>query len=82
MAHPLDPHKAKSPLAIMQAVNAQAGSVILDKWSVLDPTRAEKQLNAYSGLNAFRKLSPLDRGITDPHWSPDGLAAACGLVTG
>jgi hypothetical protein len=53
--------------------------VVLDKWSALDPALAERQLNAYSGINAFRKTGPLDRGLNDPHWTPDALAAACGL---
>jgi hypothetical protein len=79
MAHPVTPNHMKSPALLAAAVNTAAGHVVVDRYGLLDPALAEKQLNGYSGVNAFRKLGPLDRGINDPHWTPDGLAVACGL---
>jgi hypothetical protein len=81
MAHPVTPNHMKSPALMAATVNTAAGHTVLDnRFSLLDPTLAEKQLNAFSGVNAFRKTGPLDRGINDPHWTPDGLALACGLI--
>ncbi len=80
MAHPITANHMKSPALAAAAVNASYGRVVLDKFSLLDPTLAENQLNAAAGANNFRKLGPLSRGINDPQWSPDGLAVAMGLT--
>jgi hypothetical protein len=79
MTHPITPVHMKTPALFAQAVNTAYGRVVLDKWSELDPTLAEKQINAAAGVAVFRKSGPLDRGITDTHWSPDGIALAMGL---
>jgi hypothetical protein len=70
----------KSPTLMAATVNAAYGHTVLDRFSLLDPALAEKQMNVASGVTSFRKNGPLDRGITDPHWSPDGLAWALGLI--
>lgn len=80
MAHPITPAHMKSPHLMAATVNAAYGHTVLDKWSLLDPGLAERQMNAAAGVAGFRKNGPLDRGINDPLWSPDGLALALGLV--
>jgi hypothetical protein len=80
-SHPLDHNKMKSPGTVAAIVNATAGHVVVDWWGQLDPARAEKQLNAFSGFQGFRPNGPLSRGITDPSWSPDDFSHACGLST-
>jgi hypothetical protein len=71
----------KTPELLASTVNAAYGKVVVDKWGLLDPLLAERQINAQVGAPfPFRQHGPLDRGITDPHWSPDGLAQAMGLV--
>jgi hypothetical protein len=69
----------KSPQVFADAINTSYGRTVLDKWSILDPHLAEKQINAAAGVAVFHKSGPLDRGITDTHWSPDGIALAMGL---
>lgn len=81
MAHPITTNHMKSPALLADAVNTFYGQIVVDKWGLLDPTLAEKQINAKVGAPVpFRQHGPLDRGITDPHWSPDGLATAMGLT--
>ena len=75
----IDQHTMKSPAAITAAVNSFYGSTILNKFSELDQALAEKQINAAAAATNFRHSGPLDRGINDPHWSPDGLSHAMGL---
>ena len=76
----VNPHNMKDPNAMAVVINATAGSTILTKYGVLDPLLGEKQVNAWVGAGAqFRKLGPLDRGASDPKWTPDGFSAACGL---
>ena len=75
----VDNHTMKSPSHMAQAVNDYYGSTVITKFGVLDPTLAEKQINAAAGATNFRKTGPLDRGLTDPKWSPDGLSHAMGL---
>ena len=75
----IDQHTMKSPAAITVAVNSFYGSTILNKFSELDQALAEKQINAAAAATNFRHSGPLDRGINDPHWSPDGLSHAMGL---
>jgi hypothetical protein len=79
--HPITKTHMKSPALLQQTVNAAAGKIVVDNWGLLDPTLAEKQLNAFSGFKGFRHSGPLDRGINDPSWDPDGFAHACGLST-
>jgi hypothetical protein len=80
-SHPITRDHMKSPVLLQQTVNAAAGKIVVDKWGLLDPTLAEKQLNGFSGFKGFRASGPLDRGITDPGWTPDQFAHACGLST-
>lgn len=80
MAHPVTPNHMKSPTLLAATVNTLYGSTVVDRYGLLDPTLAEKQINAKVGTKAFRKNGPLDRGITDPKWAPDELAIAMGLV--
>jgi hypothetical protein len=80
-SHPITRDHMKSPVLLQQTVNAAAGKIVVDNWGLLDPTLAEKQLNAFSGFKGFRAAGPLDRGITDPGWTPDQFAHACGLST-
>ena len=75
----LSKHTMMSPGAVALQVNTVYGTTVIDKFGILDPTRAEKQLNAKLGTSVFHKNGPLDRGINDPHWTPDGLAAALGI---
>jgi hypothetical protein len=71
----------KTPHLMASTVNAYYGKVVVDKWGLLDPMLAERQINAQVGSpHPFRKNGPLDRGINDPHGSPDGLALAMGLA--
>jgi hypothetical protein len=70
----------KNPALLAATVNAFYGTVVVDKYGALDPALAERQLNAKIGASKpFRHSGPLDRGINDPHWSPDDLAIALGL---
>lgn len=64
-----------------QQVNDAFGRVVVDQAGFLDPILAAKQINAAVGTDVFYANGPLDRGITDPHWSPDELAADMGLET-
>ena len=81
MAHPITHIHMKTPYLMAAAINAYYGKTVVDKWGLLDPTLAEKQINAQVGApHPFRLNGPLDRGINDPHWSPDGLALAMGLA--
>jgi hypothetical protein len=80
MAHPITPHIMKNPALLAATINANYGMVVVDKWGMLDPALAERQINAQVGASKpFRHSGPLDRGINDPHWSPDALATAMGL---
>jgi hypothetical protein len=76
----IDNHTMKSSAAITAAVNSFYGSTVLNKFSELDPALAEKQINTAAGATNFRHSGPLDRGINDPHWSPDALSHAMGLT--
>lgn len=81
MAHPITPNHMKSPELAAAAINASYGRTVVDKWGILDSGLAEKQINAaVTGTKPFRNPGPLNRGILDPSWSPDGLATAMGLT--
>ena len=80
----VDHNTLKSPATLQQAVNASYGTTVVTNFGLLDPTLAEKQINAaLAGASkpaAFHVNGPKDRGITDPHWTPDGLSHAMGLT--
>ena len=61
-------------------INTAAGSTIVTNFGRLDPTLAEKQINAWVGSPiVFHENGPLSRGVTDPGWSPPALGTALGI---
>jgi hypothetical protein len=61
-------------------INTAAGSTIVTNFGRLDPTLAEKQINAWHGSpEVFRENGPLSKGVTDPGWSPPALGTALGI---
>ena len=69
-----------SPALMFKQIEATHGSPIFDTFSYLDPARAQAQINAaFLALKPMRHNSHLDKGATDPGWTPVALAQALGF---